>query len=198
MPEQDAVLVVTSGVRDMQAVLNIAWDKMLPAFKSTSSLAPEEAARQKLEQRLKGLKVRTVERSGSAPEGVVGKTFQFRDNERKLESIRLEGSDEDGALTLVARIGGTERRITCGRATSVKGRAAWGRLAEQPMAASGAWTGDDTFTARMCFYETPFVATVRLKVTGDELHYAFETNVGFGPTRDPPLVGKARPQETSK
>ena len=32
MPEQDAVVAITSGVKDMQAVLNLVWDKLLPAM----------------------------------------------------------------------------------------------------------------------------------------------------------------------
>src|SRR5262249_17904140 len=35
MPEQDAVLAITSGVKDMQAVLNLVWDKLLPALGSS-------------------------------------------------------------------------------------------------------------------------------------------------------------------
>ena len=189
MPEQDAVLVITSGVKDMQAVLNIAWDKLLPAMKS-STLPPDEAARQKLERTLKGLALRTPEGSGSPPQ-VAGKTYRFPENERKLESVALEGDGTHGPVTLVARIAGVERRTPIGRGTWVKGRGAWGRLAEQPLAASGAWTADDTYTAKLCFYETPFTVTVRLKFTGDELQCASEANVGFGSTREPALVGKA-------
>ena len=69
---------------------------------------------------------------------------------------------------------------------------AWGRLPEQPAAASGAWTGDDTFTAKLCFYETPFVTTLKLKFAGDEVRCSSETNVGFGSTRETELVGQAR------
>ena len=32
LPEQDAVIVITANTRDMQAELNIVWDKLLPAF----------------------------------------------------------------------------------------------------------------------------------------------------------------------
>src|SRR5207245_11105169 len=32
MPQQDAVVAITSGVSDMQAVLNVAWDHLLPAM----------------------------------------------------------------------------------------------------------------------------------------------------------------------
>ena len=71
-------------------------------------------------------------------------------------------------------------------------RAAWGRLAEQPAAASGAWSKDDTFPAKICLYETPVTITVRLKFNGEEVRCESEANVGFGLTRDAALVGKAQ------
>ncbi len=39
MPEQDAVIAITSGVRDMQAVLNLVWDKLLPAMMRRAAVA---------------------------------------------------------------------------------------------------------------------------------------------------------------
>ncbi|WP_197442374.1 serine hydrolase domain-containing protein [Lignipirellula cremea] len=32
LPEQDAVIAITANTRDMQAELNVVWDKLLPAF----------------------------------------------------------------------------------------------------------------------------------------------------------------------
>jgi hypothetical protein len=58
--------------------------------------------------------------------------------------------------------------------------------------ACGAWTGDETFTAKLCFYETPFIVTVRLKFSGEEVRCQAESNVGFGPTKDSPVVGKGQ------
>jgi CubicO group peptidase (beta-lactamase class C family) len=189
LPEQDAVIAITSGVRDMQAVLNLIWDKLLPAMKS-SALAPDEEANKKLQHALKGLSLRPPEGSGTPPK-VAGKKYVFPTNDRKLESIKLESEGKEDAVTLVTRLDGVERRIACGRGTWQKGRAAWGRFPEQPAAASGAWTGDDTFTAKLCFYETPFIITLRLKFSGEEVRCAAESNVGFGPTKDSQLVGKA-------
>src|SRR5260370_32115779 len=82
LPEQDAVIAITSGVKDMQAVLNLVWDKLLPAMKS-SPLSPDQEARAKLEQTLKGLSLRPPEASGTHAK-VVGKKDVFRANERKL------------------------------------------------------------------------------------------------------------------
>ena len=88
LPEQDAVIVITSGVKDMQSVLNLVWDKLLPAMKP-SSLAPDDEAGKKLEHMLKGLSLRPQEGSGS-PAKVAGKKFVFPANQRKLEAITLE------------------------------------------------------------------------------------------------------------
>lgn len=189
LPEQDTVVAITAGVRDLQAVLNLVWDKLLPALQS-SQLPTDEDGRTKLVSTLKGLTLRPVAGNGTAAK-VLGRKYVFPTNDRKLESIKLEANGSDGAVTLVARSGGVERRIACGRGTWQKGRAAWGRFPEQPAAASGGWTRDDTFTAKVCFTETPFVVTVRLTFTGDEVRCESEANVGFGPTRETPLMGRA-------
>ena len=183
LPEQDAVIVITSGVKDMQAVLDLVWDELLPALKP-SALAADDEARQKLEHRLKGLTLRPQEGS-AAPAKVSGKTYVFPKNDRKLEAITLERDDK--GETIVARINGVERRIACGRGEWKKGRAAYATFPEQPAAASGAWTGDDTYTARICFTETPFILRVSFEVRGGQAtagQFRVE-RVGFGTTRQP-------------
>jgi CubicO group peptidase (beta-lactamase class C family) len=189
LPAQDAVIAITSGVKDMQAVLNLIWDKLLPACKATPLPAQDEA-RQKLEQKLKRLSLRPQE--GSAPAAKVsGRKYEFPANDRKLESISLESDGKDGTVTLGTRFNGVERRIVCGRGAWKKGRGGWGTFPEQPVAASSAWTEDETFTAKLCFYETPFTLTIHLKFSGDEVRYHSESNVGFGPLKQAQLVGKA-------
>jgi CubicO group peptidase (beta-lactamase class C family) len=185
-PEQDAVLAITAGVRDMQGVLNLVYDKLLPAL-GPKPLPADNAARAALAKKLKGLTLRTPEDKGTSAK-VGGKTFTFPANDRKIESLVLENGE--GATTLVLKVGGTERRIACGNGTWRKGKAAWGRMAEQPAAVAGAWTADDTFTAKICFIETPFIATVRLKFTGNEVRCESEWNVGFGAAKEAALVGK--------
>ncbi len=189
LPEQDAVIAITSGVKDMQAVLNLIWDKLLPALKP-SPLSSDEATQQRLEHTLKNLGLHPAEGSGS-PAQVLHRKYVFAANEHKLEAITLESTGHDGIVTLVARFDGVERRIACGRGTWQRGRMGWALLPEQPAAASGAWTKDDTFAVKLCFYETPFIATIRLKFAGPELQYDGELNVGFGPTKAPRLTGKA-------
>ncbi|MDY3561111.1 beta-lactamase family protein [Gemmata sp. JC673] len=187
LPEQDAVVAITAGVRDMQAVLNLVWDKLLPALKD-APLAADEGAAQKLAGALKALSVRRPEGKGPGPK-VTGKKYMFPANDGKLAALTLERGAGD-EVTLVAQVAGAERRIECASTGWKSGRVAWGRQPEQPAAAAGAWTADDTFTAKVCFTETPFVLTLRLKFTGAEVRVEPEWNVGFGPTKEPALVGK--------
>jgi hypothetical protein len=116
----------------------------------------------------------------------------FPANKRKLEAITLENSGNDDAVTIVSRFDGVEGRITCGRGVWQKGRTAWAQLPEQPVAASGAWTEDDTFTAKLCLYETPYIFTIRLEFAGQELRCDYGANVGFGPTKEPQLIGRTK------
>lgn len=188
LPDQDAVIAITSGVKDMQAVLNLVWDKLLPAFHS-EPLSADDDAQKKLATTLAHLTVRPQEGS-SRPAKLPDKTYRFPANELKLEAVALESTGD--AATLVLRIDGAERRIPCGANTWTKaGRLAFGPRPEQPVAASGAWTGDDTFKAKLCFYESPSIVTLELKFAGDQLLFDSRSNVGFGATKQPQLVGKA-------
>jgi CubicO group peptidase (beta-lactamase class C family) len=192
LPEQDAVIAITSGVKDMQSVLNLVWDRLLPAFKS-SALSPDDEARAKLERTLRGLSLRPQDGSGStgAVARVAGKTYTFPSNERKLEAITLESNTKSDEVILRLRIDGVDQRVTCVSGAWRKGRLAYGGSPEQPAATSGAWTGDESFTAKVCFYETPFTVKLTLNFSGDKLTLDSESNVGFGPTKPPQLVGQA-------
>jgi CubicO group peptidase (beta-lactamase class C family) len=56
LPEQDAVVAITANTRDMQAELNVVWDKLLPALQSAP--LPENPAEQaKLKETLANLAV---------------------------------------------------------------------------------------------------------------------------------------------
>jgi CubicO group peptidase (beta-lactamase class C family) len=190
LPEQDAVVAITSGVRDMPGVLQTVWDKLLPALKS-SALPSAEAACEKLAGKLKALQVRLPERSGDGVD-IVGKRYVFpaTDSDQKLESLAFERDGLAGPVTLVMRIAGDEQRIACGDGQWQEGEAAWGLMAKQPIAAAGAWAGD-VFTAKLCFYQTPFIVTLRLRPEEKKLAFNSETNVGFTQTKQREVVGVA-------
>jgi len=187
LPEQDAVIAITSGVRDMQGILNIAWDKLLPAFGS-SPLSADAAAHTALQAKLKGLVVRLPEHAGAPPANVF-KKIVFPANDQKVESATFETDAKTGAVTLVMRAAGEDRRIALGQGKWQSSEVAWGFLPKQPVAAAGGWSGN-TYTVKLVFYETPFIVTARFRFEPDHVVYEHESNVGFGPTKQPPLKGE--------
>lgn len=125
MPEQDAVLAITSGVKDMQAVLNLAWNKLLPGLKD-ALLPPDPAMRDDLAKTLKGLTMKTPQGAAEPAASVkpFDRSFKFEPNaQASLDPCCLEGGG-DGPLTLVLRSDGRESRIPCGRGEWTKTLAA--------------------------------------------------------------------------
>ena len=200
LPEQDAVVAITSGLGDMQAVLNHVWDRLLPAF-SAKRLPARKGDHGQLSAKLQSLTVKFPSGSAATPGAgrALGRTYVFPKNELGWESLNVSALASDGWL-LTRTIGGTETRLRCGHGRwlndsgvlGVSPRGPLGALPAEPMAAAGAWTSDDTLTLKVCARETPYQTTFTLKFTGDEVTVQAQTNVGFGNTRSTPMIGRAK------
>src|SRR5262249_49390989 len=77
MPAQEAVLAVTSGVGDMQAVMVAAWDHLLPAMQPNAQ--PKSETNAELQDRLDTLTIRPPDGKSNAPTAkrISGKTYRF-------------------------------------------------------------------------------------------------------------------------
>lgn len=196
MPEKDAVIAITSGLRDMQAALNLVWEHLLPAMQDAP--LPSDAALQgRLAAKLGSLSLPPPAGRPTSPAArrVSGRMYELPKNDDGIEAVGVVFGKE---TALVVRSGGREYRVPCGIGEwRSGGRLPMGRarLMSEPAysaAASGAWTDDETFTARVCYDETPFCATLGLRFAGDALVLDQEMNVGFGPTKRPTLVSVPR------
>lgn len=197
MPEQQSVLVITSGVKDMQAVLNAVWDSLLPAL-ADDWLAEDAAANEKLKKRLAKLTVPPQQGNPGSPsaEKYSGVEYEFADNKLGWDSMRL--TFEGGGARLRLKAQGQEFEVPIGFGAWKRG----GRLpfsdgltmdAIAKTAATGAWTGDDAYEAKIVFYETPFYANVTFKFADDGATVDSVYNVSFGAPRMPTLAGIRKP-----
>lgn len=200
MPEQDAVVAITSGTRDMQAVMNLVWDKLLPAMQPTPLPADVESD-QKLKDELAGLTLHRPQ--GAATSAIAaqvsGRTYLFPTNAQNIDAVTMEFKGKNA--TLVVRGRGQEYRIACGSGVWNKQRTAFNAgvdswvaaPVEQPVAACGAWTAEDTYTVKLAYYETPLAITFSCRFAGDRvLLLNVEYSVNFGPTNPPLLLGEAQ------
>ena len=202
IPELDAVVAITSGVRNMQQVMNLVWDKLLPAMKPRR-LPENPAARHQLEARLASLKVKFPNGTASSPisASVSGKWFEFPDNDRGIKAVSFDFNSTSPVL--IVRTSKGETRMTIGRDTWTNSRGMFANgldlalsvPATPLVAASGVWSAENTFTIKIVLSETPYYSTLNFKFDGDRLLFDSEHNVSFGPTKLPQLIGVVRATE---
>jgi CubicO group peptidase (beta-lactamase class C family) len=199
IPEQDAVVAITSGTKDTAGVMNLVGDKLLPAFHDRP-LPADPVNRKKLNDTLAGLVMHLP--SGSASSGsaapMSGRKFVFPPNDQKIESVALTFGPKGNAATLAIQINGVEQYVRCGDGAWTTGRLnfapdiveqAW----DQSVAAAGAWTEDSVYKAKLVFYETPFYVTFTLKFAGDQLFLDTQYNVvRRGVAKKPQLTGQVQ------
>jgi len=198
LPEQDAVVAITGGVRDMQAVMNLVWDKLLPALRP-ATLPDDAQAAQQLERRLRGLALRTPagEPRSSVAARVSGRWYDFPKNDRGIEAAMFDFSASQPVLAVRTAQGKQQLEIAYGGWHRNEEGFANGveRLLGVPprplVAASGAWTAETTYTVKLAIYETPYVCTLVFQFDNGRLTFDSEQNVAFGPAKQPRLVGEA-------
>lgn len=100
MPDQDAVIVLTSETPVMQDEINLVWQYLLPAMK-TDELPPNESALSTLNTKLNSLHLPLADKTNSPwVDKISGKTFSLSDNEKKYESISFQFSEDQCQLKL--------------------------------------------------------------------------------------------------
>ncbi len=200
LPEYDAVVAITSGVRDMQSVMNIVWDKLLPAM-SWAPLPEDPAARRALEAKLAKLTVKVPAGRMTSPltAKVSGIWYDLPPNDRNIRAVSLDLTAR--APALLVRTASGETRTPIGLGSWVRSSSGFANGIERSLsvpaqpavAASGAWTADSVFTLKIVAPETPFYSTLNFRFDCDRLLIDSEQNVSFGATKPQRLEGRVTP-----
>lgn len=179
MPQCDAVVAITSGVANMQAVLNLVWEHLLPAL---SSDGPEDAGgvEDELLLRLSGLALAPHGVSPLSPVAmqVSGRTYDLDDDVGGASRSRVSFAFGETECTIALTAQGVEHVARCGMGAWVDGETS---LPGQPTRVSlrGRWTDDTTFELTVRMVETPFCQTQVFRFEGDTLLIETSTNVSF-------------------
>ena len=198
LPEQDAVVAITSGVRNMQSVMELVWTKLLPAM-SAGALPEDIATQRTLRAKLVALTVRMPSGRLATPLAarVSRRWYELPENDRGIRAIALDFTSPSPAVLVRSAAG--ESRTAIGMGSWVRSRTGFTNgidrflsvPADPEVAASGAWPADSVFTLKLVAPQTPFYSTLTFRFTGDRLFLDSEHNVAFGPTKLPQLEGKA-------
>jgi CubicO group peptidase (beta-lactamase class C family) len=192
LPDQQSVIAITAGLRNMQSVLDLVWEHLLPAL-GTDALAENPADQRSLANRLAGLRLLPMvgQPTSSIVAALTGRKFALAKNSDGIEAIGFDFAAD--AATLTIRTGRGEQRILCGSGRWLRSEGTALRVREgfelAKVAASGAWLDDQTYVADLRFDETPFRRTLTCHFEGDRLAIDQKTNVSFGPLELPRLEG---------
>lgn len=200
LPEQDAVLAITSGLGNMQKVLDLVWTHLLPGF-ADEALPPSPAAADALATRCARLRLKGVDASVDAPgdAGILTASYIMADNELELKTMSLS-QQADGTMRLRIDNAHGEQEISIGKGQAWQAgtlnvdpqehRTVNEANGVQPVAAVGGWVTPKRYVAIIHFTETPFRLTLTCQFKDDELFLKVDRNVSFGGKRAFQLNGK--------
>ncbi|WP_395751221.1 serine hydrolase domain-containing protein [Prosthecobacter sp.] len=176
LPEQDAVIVMTSENKNMQGQLDLVWKHLLPAIGAETALGGDLS-------RLKTLALAPQQGSKTSP-AAVSKKFQLEANDLGFRDVSFEFRDDACVFT------SGEHTVTCGLGSWQRGEAAFpgtpprlisGGMPKQTprskIAASAAWTDDSTLVMQWRYYETPHSDQVTCKFDGGEVTITFLSSI---------------------
>lgn len=210
LPEQDAVIVMTSESPDMQGALDLVWAHLLPAFDVSTEGSEDQAT---------ALAARLAGNALQCPAGAAASTIIDRIDGRPfaLDANSLDATEaalkfQDGLCTLTLQCGERALRLIAGLGEwrdSVTGfpgtppglfPSSRSRAAGARMAGAAIWSDDNILEFRSCFFETPHHDRVTCRFDGDRIEISFlnSLSAAFGaragdanpfPERRPVLTG---------
>ncbi|HXP59913.1 MAG TPA: serine hydrolase [Dongiaceae bacterium] len=198
MPEQEAVLAITSESPSMQGELDLVWEHLLPAMQA-GALAADRPAQRRLQEKLADLVLSPPKGRASSPmaAAVSGRRFKMETNTLGVDNVIFVFQAQTCFFTLDDQKG--EYRIECGLEqwaageTSMPGtppKLTSGDLGPRTkVAASGTWTDEHTFEMTWRFPETPHHDTVTCRFEGNKVRVEFMNSV----TRLAPSRKETRP-----
>jgi len=190
MPDQDAVLAITGGVGDMQAVLNQVWRHLLENMQPRP-LRKNAIAWEQLNQKTERLSLPGLTGINESPlvKEIAGRKFTIKKNKVGVEAVRFD-FDQNGCLfTLHDRFG--EHRVYAGIGHPRQGTTNLflNDSAETPAVTSAVWLNENTLLMKLQLTRTPFSWTINCQFMGNNVILKAATNVSFGPTKLPRLTG---------
>ncbi len=178
LPEHDVVLAATSGLSNMQKVLDAVWAHLLPAFGPPMAANAQGVQALQAQLATRGLKIVMGVATSPIAAKVSGVEYDVPPGETGISKVRFEFGPETSVLYITNNYG--VQRITSGYGQWSFSDAHVLRTPEK-LASSGAWLDSRTYVAEHIAYETPFVRRVTFSFgeDGRTVTIATEQNVAF-------------------
>jgi CubicO group peptidase (beta-lactamase class C family) len=193
-PDQNAVIVMTAGMADMPAGLNLVWDHLLPNMHA-SKLEENLADQAELSGALASLEM-PMANNTSSPSVLFEQGFIVAENPYGLEKVAFKNMTDGIQLIICDTLGTHHLECEFGGWKANETRfdhvTTFGHDLPRKVAGNAAWLEPDLLEVRLCYFETSFSYTMRFKFAGETLQIESIANVGFRNTQRQPMTARAR------
>ena len=200
MPDQDAVIAITSCTRDMQGIFDLVWEHLLPAM--TASLMMRDAdSHTQLQRRLASLALPLPAGAASSPMAALISGKRYRLEPNSLGATHVAYDLTQGSCTF--QMDNSEVRCGFGKwqygTTDMPGtppriRELSGPVPPRlPVAGAAAWRDEHTLDMHWRFYETPHYDTVTCRFDGNQITVEFLNSITQMSRQSPQPHPETRP-----
>ncbi|KGE16873.1 serine hydrolase domain-containing protein [Paenibacillus wynnii] len=193
MPEQDAVIAITSGTNNTQGVMNAIWDTLLPAMNSEPIAIEDPSAAARLTEQINLLAINPpqLQVASSYEEMISGKVYKLEDNDQKLDTFSLTFTEKGADIILQDHLLDA-LVIHCGRGVWVESyaRMLYDTQTDNAIMASFTWISENTLQLTLLFIEAPFCITIEVKVEDNTI--VLKQQINISDQSDPEtIIGRA-------
>jgi hypothetical protein len=193
LPRQQTVLAMTSGTYEMQGILNVVWDHLLPGLHA-EPLPERTHEAQALKEHLAHLTMPLPEALSAEPSmaaQVSGRTIHLEANALRLTEITF-AFDKDETSFSMQDDKGAHHVICCGRSDWRMGESPLWHNEKRPVpiAAHGGWRDEQTFVMTWLYIETPFRRIITVEFHGDHVEISAQPDLSFGEIVSERLQGR--------
>jgi CubicO group peptidase (beta-lactamase class C family) len=189
LPDQAAVIAITSGLSDMPAVLNHVWNFLLTGMHS-HNIPLDELAAVKLQNQLKALQLTPLQIQPHSPKEALisGQVYRLDENSLQCDTFSLRFEQDEAVMVISNPCG--EHVIRMGRGEWIVRNSRINQGVAQRVAASFTWRDTETLQITLQLAETPYCETILCRWEDTDILVERSVNVFFGPTQFAETRGK--------
>ena len=180
MPEQGIAIAITSGLRNMQQILDLVWDFVLPAAQN-SALPPAAEEESALRQELAAWAMPVLTSAGAE---LPRRIYHLEANDLQFKELSFASQGDHVELSLDGET------LRAGFGFQADNLLTWREALPRRVAASVRRISDREFELLACCYETPFQWHIQLEFGDDAGRLVRRANVCFRTADWPVLRGR--------
>lgn len=173
LPEYDMTIAVTAGLANMQNVMTIFWEHLIPGIRKETDTLPEDPeALQALRSALASLSIPLAQ--GDTTRRGESAVWNCGRNDAGIRSVSISFGKDDCTLLFTTEKG--EEKIHAGFGFNCDNLIQFRDSLPRRSAASAAWTAEDLLEIHVCNYETPFRDVYQINFTSQKVTRSSNTN----------------------